>query len=141
MQPEQVQKVLSDFVEIRLNDEDGFLKIRETLTRMGVASKNQKILYQSCHILHKQDRYYVVHFKELFKLDGRNTDISQEDIARRNTIVSLLEQWGLVTLVDPSKVVEPKLPIEKLKILPFSEKLKWELQPKYKIGKFKQKSS
>lgn len=137
----EVQEVLNSLVEVKLTDNDNFLKIRETLTRIGVPSRKSNVLYQSCHILHKQDRYYIVHFKELFRLDRRPTNFDNEDLARRNTIVALLEQWGLITIVDPNKIEDPRLPLDKLKILTFGEKSKWELQPKYRIGKFKTRSS
>lgn len=138
MQPETIRNVLDQLVEVKLPDNDSFLKIRETLTRIGVPSNKANILYQSCHILHKQDRYYIVHFKELFMLDGRETDFSQEDLARRNTVANLLQQWGLITVVKPDQIAEPRVTIDRLKILSFGDKSKWELQPKYRIGKFKQ---
>lgn len=137
----EVQQILENLVEVKLADRDVFLKIRETLTRIGVPSKKSNTLFQSCHILFKRDRYYIVHFKELFMLDGRTTDFDQEDLGRRNTIVSLLEQWGLVTVVNKQQIAEPRTSLDKLKIITFSEKNKWELQPKYRIGKFKQQRS
>lgn len=140
-QKAQLQNVIDSLVEVQLQDRDSFLKIRETLTRIGVPSKKSNTLYQSCHILHKQDKYYIVHFKELFMLDGRLTDFDDEDLGRRNTIVALLEQWQLVAVVDKRKIAEPKIPLDKLKIISFAEKNKWELQPKYRIGKFKQQRS
>lgn len=122
-------------VEILLKEKDDFLKIRETLTRIGVASKKDKTLYQSCHILHKQGRYAIVHFKELFSLDGKPTDISENDIARRNTIVNLLQDWDLLNIVNPKKVEEPVVSLSQVKILSHKEKDEWQLVPKYNIGK------
>ena len=115
---------------------DDFLKVRETLTRIGVSSKAEKKLWQSCHILHKKGKYYIVHFKEMFALDDLPTSISPEDISRRNTTACLLEKWGFVKIVDTAKT-ENKVPISKIKILPFKEKGEWELCPKYNIGKSK----
>ena len=125
-----------DLVEVTLGERDDFLKVRETLTRIGVASKKDRILYQSCHILHKQGRYYIVHFKELFALDGKPTDISENDLSRRNAIAKLLSDWGLVVLVTP-KQIETPVPIflSQIKILSNKEKDEWELTPKYQIGK------
>jgi hypothetical protein len=127
---------INDLVEVTLNEKDDFLKVRETLTRIGVASKKDKILYQSCHILHKRGQYYVVHFKELFALDGKPTDISEGDLARRNAIANLLEDWGLVKLVN-SKQTEVPEPIflSQVKIISHKEKDEWQLVPKYNIGK------
>ena len=125
-----------DLVEVTLNERDDFLKVRETLTRIGVASKKDRILYQSCHILHKQGLYYIVHFKELFALDGKPTDISENDLSRRNAIVKLLSDWGLVTIVSKSKVeTPPPIFLSQIKILSHKEKHDWELMPKYNIGK------
>jgi hypothetical protein len=124
-----------DLVEVTLNDKDDFLKVRETLTRIGVASKKDRILYQSCHILHKQGRYYIVHFKELFALDGKPTDISENDLARRNAIAKLLSDWGLVVLVNIKQIEEPPpIFLSQIKILSHKEKDDWELAPKYNIG-------
>ena len=118
-----------------LNQQDDFLKVRETLTRIGVASKKEKILYQSCHILHKQGRYYIVHFKELFALDGKPTDISENDLSRRNAIANLLEDWGLITLVDKKSTQTPEpIFLSQIKILSHKEKNEWQLIPKYNIG-------
>lgn len=127
---------LNDLIEVTLNEKDDFLKVRETLTRIGVASKKEQILYQSCHILHKRGQYYVVHFKELFALDGKPTDISESDLARRNAIANLLEDWGLVKLVN-SKQTEVPEPIflSQIKIISHKEKNEWQLVPKYNIGK------
>lgn len=126
---------VDDLVEVKLQKQDDFLKVRETLTRIGVASKKDRALYQSCHILHKQGRYYIVHFKELFKLDGKPSNFDEEDIGRRNTIVGLLAEWGLVTVVDPAKSAEPKTPLSMIKILPYQEKEDWTLVAKYNIGR------
>ena len=124
-------------VEVTLNEPDDFLKVRETLTRIGVASRKDKTLYQSCHILHKQGRYFIVHFKELFALDGKPTDFEEADIGRRNAIANLLSEWGLITLVEPDKSKDPVAPISQIKVLPFKEKDQWTLTPKYNIGKKK----
>lgn len=124
-------------IEIRLGEEDDFLKVKETLTRIGVASRKDKILYQSCHILHKQGRYALVHFKELFELDGKSSNFSNEDKGRRNTIAKLLEDWGLVKIIEPNEVKDPRAPLSQIKILPFKEKKDWDLQSKYSIGKKK----
>ena len=121
-------------VEIRLKQPDDFLKVKETLTRIGVASKKDKTLYQSCHILHKQSRYYIVHFKELFMLDRKPSNFSDNDAARRNTIVNLLAEWDLVQIVDNDKVKENIVPINQLKIISFKEKDEWNLVAKYNIG-------
>ena len=128
---------ISKFVEVTLNEGDDFLKVRETLTRIGVSSRKEKILYQSCHILHKQGRYYIVHFKELFALDGKPSNISENDIQRRNTIANLVEQWGLVTILNPHVVKDNMAPIHQIKIISFKEKDEWELVTKYNIGKKK----
>jgi hypothetical protein len=124
-------------IEIRLGEEDDFLKVKETLTRIGVASRKDKILYQSCHILHKQGRYALVHFKELFELDGKASNFSDEDKGRRNTIATLLEDWGLVKIVESDDAKTPKAPLSQIKILPFKEKNDWVLEAKYSIGKKK----
>ena len=122
-------------VEVTLKEADDFLKVRETLTRIGVASKKSETLFQSCHILHKQGKYYIVHFKELFGLDGKPTDFTNDDIARRNTIANLLAEWGLVDLVIPEKSIDPVSPLSQIKVIPFSQKGDWELVTKYNIGK------
>ena len=122
---------------MRLKKDDDFLKIRETLTRIGVASKKEKTLYQSCHILHKQGRYFIVHFKELFALDGKPSNFTESDIARRNTITNLLKEWDLVEIVSDSQTQNPVAPISQVKVLPFKEKQEWELVAKYNIGKRK----
>ena len=126
---------LDTFVEVTLRSEDDFLKVKETLTRIGVASEKNKTLYQSCHILHKRGKYYIVHVKELFALDGKPSSFDEEDKARRNTIANLLSDWELVDLVDESKSNEPTLSMKFIKIIPFKEKHEWDLISKYKIGK------
>ena len=123
---------IGEMIEITLKEPDDFLKVKETLTLIGVASRKEKTLYQSCHILHKQSKYYIVHFKELFALDGKPYNFSDTDIAR---ISNLLEEWSLVKLVDVEKTKDPILPLNQLKILSFSEKEEWTLTPKYNIGK------
>lgn len=128
---------IEHLVEIELAEQNDFLKVRETLTRIGVAAKNQNVLYQSCHILHKRGKFYLVHFKELFALDGKPTDISDNDIARRNTIANLIAEWGLVKLTDPTKTAANVAPLNQIKILPFREKGDWQLITKYTIGKKK----
>ena len=125
---------IDNMLEISFKENDDFLKIRETLTRIGVASRKDKTLYQSCHILHKRGRYYLVHFKELFALDGKTTNFSENDEARRNTIANLLAEWELIELTEPTKSSEPTVPLSQLKILSFKEKDEWELTPKYNIG-------
>lgn len=125
---------VEDLVELTLGEKDDFLKVRETLTRIGVASKKDKTLFQSCHILHKQGKYYIVHFKELFALDGKATDISENDISRRNTIANLLEDWELIKLVKPEKSKEPTVSLSQIKIITHKEKDDWNLVPKYNIG-------
>tara|TARA_Y100000590_G_scaffold156974_1_gene180438 strand:+ start:1197 stop:1586 length:390 start_codon:yes stop_codon:yes gene_type:complete len=123
-----------NMVEVLLNQPDDFLKVRETLSRIGVASRHENKLFQSCHILHKQGKYYIVHFKELFALDGKPTDISDNDYARRNSIINLLIEWELVKLAD-SQELQPLAPMSQIKILRFDEKDEWELVVKYNIGK------
>ena len=126
---------VNDLVEVTLKEKDDFLKVRETLTRIGVASKKTKTLYQSCHILHKQGKYYIVHFKELFSLDGKSTDITDNDLSRRNAIVRLLEDWGLVTIVNKTKTETPEpIFLSQVKILSHKEKNEWDLVAKYNIG-------
>ena len=129
----------TDMVEVSLNEPDDFLKVRETLTRIGVASRKEKKIYQSCHILHKQGRYYIVHFKELFALDGKKTNLSTNDIQRRNRIVQLLVDWGLVNIEDLSKTkISDLAPLNQIKVLSFKEKNDWTLESKYNIGRKKQ---
>jgi len=125
---------LKQFVEVTLNEQDDFLKVRETLTRIGVSSRKEKVLYQSCHILHKQGQYYITHFKELFLLDGKPSNISENDIQRRNAIAKLLEEWGLVTIVNPQIMIDNIAPLHQIKIISFKEKNEWELVTKYNIG-------
>lgn len=129
--------LVDSLVEVRLGEQDDFLKVKETLTRIGVASRKDNTLYQSCHILHKQGKYYIVHFKELFALDGKPTNFSDDDKGRRNTIACLLEEWGLIKIVDAEAVKEPKLPLSQVKILPFKDKNSWTLVSKYNIGRKK----
>ena len=124
-------------VEVKLPSPDNFLKIKETLTRIGVSSRKEKKLFQSCHILHKQGRYSILHFKELFILDGREDNFTSEDESRRNTIVNLLEEWGLIDILDSSKVEDPIAPLNHIKVLSYKEKGDWELESKYSIGKKK----
>ena len=135
----EIQWKQSDMVEVTLNEPDDFLKVRETLTRIGVASRKEKKIYQSCHILHKQGKYYIVHFKELFALDGKNTNFSLNDVQRRNRIVQLLVDWGLVTINSISKdKIEDLAPLNQIKVLSFKEKNEWTLESKYNIGRKKQ---
>ncbi len=126
---------LSKFVEIILTEQDDFLKVRETLTRIGVSSRKEKVLYQSCHILHKQGKYYIVHFKELFVLDGKPSNISENDIQRRNAIAVLLEEWGLVKIINSNILTDNIAPLHQIKIISFKEKDEWDLIAKYNIGK------
>jgi len=128
---------INSLVEVRLKNEDDFLKVRETLTRIGVASKKEKTIYQSCHILHKQGRYFIVHFKELFALDGKPSNMSESDIARRNTIANLLKEWELVDILRSEQTENPIAPISQIKVLPYKDKNDWELVAKYNIGKKK----
>ena len=123
----------ASMLEVTLNEPDDFLKVRETLTRIGVASRKDQKLYQSCHILHKQGRYFIVHFKELFLLDGKKSNLEENDIARRNTIAQLMSDWGLIS-IEGARKVEPLAPMRQIKIIPFKEKNDWELCPKYNIG-------
>ena len=124
----------SDMLEVTIKQPDDFLKVRETLTRIGVASRKDKTLFQSCHILHKQGKYYITHFKELFALDGKNSSLSLNDIQRRNTIALLLQDWNLIDVVNTT-LVENKAPLSQIKVLPFKEKNEWNLVAKYNIGK------
>ena len=132
----EIQWKQTDMVEVVLGEPDDFLKVRETLTRIGVASRKEKKIYQSCHILHKQGKYYIVHFKELFALDGKNTNLSLNDVQRRNRIIQLLSDWGLITVVDLSKI-EDLAPLNQIKVLSFKEKNDWTLESKYNIGRKK----
>ena len=124
----------SDMLEVTIKQPDDFLKVRETLTRIGVASRKDKTLFQSCHILHKQGKYYITHFKELFALDGKNSTLTENDIQRRNTIALLLQDWNLIEVVKAS-LVENKAPLSQIKVLPFKEKSEWNMVAKYNIGK------
>ena len=130
---ENTDKIVESLVEVTLNDPQDFLKVKETLTRIGVASRKDNKLFQSCHILHKQGRYFIVHFKELFLLDGKPSNLIENDIQRRNTIATLLADWGLVSIVDNS-LVKDKAPLRQIKVIPYKEKSQWELCPKYNIG-------
>ena len=130
----EVQWTKDDMVEVSLKEPDDFLKVRETLTRIGVASRKEKKLYQSCHILHKKGQYYIVHFKELFALDGKQANFSDNDVERRNTIAQLLADWGLIAILNKD-VAENKAPLSQIKVLSFKEKNEWDLQAKYNIGK------
>jgi hypothetical protein len=132
---EDIKWTQDQMLEISLKEPDDFLKVRETLSRIGVASRKERILYQSCHILHKQGRYFIVHFKELFALDGKQTNLSENDIARRNTITNLLKDWGLVDIIGNA---EPAAPLSQIKVLSFKEKGEWQLETKYNIGKKKE---
>ncbi len=134
---EEINWTQEDMLEITLNEPDDFLKVRETLSRIGVASRKEKKLYQSCHILHKQGRYYVLHFKELFALDGKNTNLTENDVARRNTISKLLKDWGLVNIIGE---VGELAPLSQIKVLSFLEKNEWVLETKYNIGSKKKES-
>ena len=127
------QELIDTMVEVGLQEQEDFLKVRETLTRIGVASRKDKTLYQSCHILHKQGKYYIVHFKELFALDGKRTNISTNDLSRRNTIASLLQDWGLIKIMSESSY--EAAPLSQIKILTYKEKNEWLLETKYNIGK------
>ena len=132
----EVKWTPESMVEVTLNEPDDFLKVRETLTRIGVASRKDKVLYQSCHILHKQGRYYIVHFKELFALDGKKANLSENDVQRRNRIVKLLSDWGLITVVDERKI-EDIAPLNQIKVIAYKDKDEWQLETKYNIGKKK----
>jgi hypothetical protein len=132
----EIQWKQSDMVEVVLREPDDFLKVRETLTRIGVASRKEKKIYQSCHILHKQGKYYIVHFKELFALDGKNTNFSLNDLQRRNRIIQLLSDWGLITIVNAEQIAD-LAPLNQIKVLAFKEKKEWTLESKYNIGRKK----
>ena len=131
---ESIKWSIQDMLEVTIKQPDDFLKVRETLTRIGVASRKDKTLFQSCHILHKQGKYYIVHFKELFALDGKIATLSENDIQRRNTIAILLQDWALIDIVQKEKS-ENKAPLSQIKVLPFKEKKEWTLSAKYNIGK------
>ena len=128
-----VEWTVTSMLEVTLEEPDDFLKVRETLTRIGVASRKDNTLFQSCHILHKQGRYFIVHFKELFLLDGKKSNLEENDIARRNTIATLMSDWGLLS-IDNKDQAQPLAPLRQIKIIPFKEKVNWTLQPKYNIG-------
>ncbi len=132
----EIQWKQSDMIEVLLSEPDDFLKVRETLTRIGVASRKEKKIYQSCHILHKQGKYYIVHFKELFALDGKKTNLSTNDVQRRNRIIQLLSDWGLIKISDVNKVTD-LAPLNQIKVLAFKEKDDWTLESKYNIGRKK----
>ena len=132
----EVQWKPADMVEVVLGEPDDFLKVRETLTRIGVASRKEKKIYQSCHILHKQGKYYIVHFKELFALDGKKTNLSLNDVQRRNRIVQLLSDWGLISVVNAEQIAD-LAPLNQIKVLSFKEKNDWTLESKYNIGRKK----
>jgi hypothetical protein len=125
---------LNDLIWVRLDEPDDFLKVRETLTRIGIASKNDKTLTQSCHILHKKGQYAIVHFKQLFLLDGKRSDFTEDDRARLNTIANLLHEWGLITLLDVNKSADPVAPLSQIKVISHKEKREWKLVSKYSIG-------
>ena len=131
---EETQWSPESMLEVSLKEPDDFLKVRETLTRIGVASRKDKKLFQSCHILHKQGRYFIVHFKELFALDGKHSNLSENDIERRNTIAQLLADWGLISIVNPD-IAENKAPLSQIKVISFKDKGNWTLETKYNIGK------
>jgi hypothetical protein len=126
---------LAKFIEVSLREQDDFLKVRETLTRIGVSSRKERVLYQSCHILHKQGKYYIVHFKELFALDGKPSNITENDIQRRNAIANLLEEWGLIKVLNKDLMKDNIAPLHQIKIISFKEKDDWQLITKYNIGK------
>ena len=132
----EIQWKQSDMVEVTLNEPDDFLKVRETLTRIGVASRKEKKIYQSCHILHKQGKYYIVHFKELFALDGKSANLSINDVQRRNRIITLLSDWGLITILRPEQIIDVA-PLNQIKVLSYKDKGDWTLETKYNIGKKK----
>lgn len=127
--------ILNNLIEVKIDGEESFLKIKETLTRIGVASRKENKLFQSCHIFHKQGHYYIVHFKEMFLLDGKPSNFSEEDIGRRNKIIELLQDWGLLTVVDPEKIKDPISPMSQIKVLNYKEKDNWILEAKYQIGR------
>ena len=128
---------VDQMIEVTLNEQDDFLKVRETLTRIGIASRKDNTLYQSCHVLHKQGRYYIVHFKELFALDGKPANFDDGDRSRRNTIANLLSDWGLIKIVDEQKSASPVAPMSQIKIIPHKDKDQWTLEAKYTIGRKK----
>jgi len=127
--------ILDSLIEVKIDGEESFLKIKETLTRIGVASRKENKLYQSCHIFHKQGHYYIVHFKEMFIIDGKPSNFSDEDIGRRNKIAELLQDWGLLKIVDSEKIKDPIAPMNQIKVLNYKEKNEWTLEAKYQIGR------
>jgi hypothetical protein len=129
--------ILETLIEVRIAEEEDFLKIKETLTRIGVASRKEKKLYQSCHIFHKQSKYYIVHFKEMFAIDGKPSNFSDEDIGRRNKIIDLLQDWGLLKVVDSEKIKDPLASMSQIKIINHKEKNEWTLEAKYNMGRKK----
>jgi Bacteriophage translational regulator len=138
VQEPEVKWTPDQMVEVILNEPDDFLKVRETLTRIGVASRKEKKIYQSCHILHKQGRYYLVHFKELFALDGKHANLTVNDVQRRNRIAQLIADWGLITIVNPNKIADIA-PLNQIKVLSYKEKNEWQLETKYNIGSKKKR--
>ena len=132
-----MSELVNSLIEVKIGEEQDFLKIKETLTRIGIASRKEKKLYQSCHILHKQGKYYIVHFKEMFVLDGKPSDFSDEDKGRRNKIAQLLQDWGLLKLVDPEKIQLPQATMNQIKIISHKEKNDWNLEAKYNMGRKK----
>jgi len=132
-----MNELLDSLVEVKIAEEEDFLKIKETLTRIGVASRKERKLYQSCHIFHKQGRYYIVHFKEMFLIDGKPSDFSEEDRGRRNKIATLLQDWGLLKIVEPDCVVDPQASMSQIKIINHKEKNEWTLETKYNMGRKK----
>jgi hypothetical protein len=132
-----MNELLDSLVEVRIAEEEDFLKIKETLTRIGVASRKEKKLYQSCHIFHKQGKYYIVHFKEMFLIDGKPSNFSEEDMGRRNKIIDLLQEWGLLKVVEPEKISEPVASMSQIKIINHKEKNDWILEAKYNMGRKK----
>lgn len=132
-----MNELLDSLIEVKIAEEEDFLKIKETLTRIGVASRKEKKLYQSCHIFHKQGRYYIVHFKEMFMVDGNPSNFSEEDKGRRNKIISLLQDWGLLKVIDPERIVEPIVSMSQIKIINHKEKSEWTLEAKYNMGRTK----
>jgi len=129
-----MENILDSFIEVRLKNSEDFLKVKETLSRIGLASKRDNTLYQSCHIFHKQGKYYIVHFKELFLLDGKESNFSDQDLARRNRIASLLSEWGLIDIINPEKIEDNLAPLNQVKIIAHKDKANWNLQVKYTIG-------
>lgn len=132
-----MNELLDSLVEVKIAEEEDFLKIKETLTRIGVASRKEKKLYQSCHIFHKQGKYYIVHFKEMFMVDGKPASFTDEDKGRRNKIVNLLQEWGLLKVVEPDRIVEPMASMSQIKIINHKEKNDWTLEAKYNMGRIK----